>query len=219
MTPMKRINPLRSRATTLSLASLGGTVSCYRHNQNIYSQGSVADSLYYIQAGRVRLITKSKDRASAVTAILGEGDLFGEQCLVGFPLRVSTAIAMIPSLISSIPKQQMTGLLQINNGVSDALVTYLLLALNKYQDRVAELLTLTAKQRLAEVLLRLAYSDNKGASLAEIPKPSQQVLAEMIGTTRPRVNFFMNDFKKHGYISYDGVLEVHKSLREVLRNK
>jgi CRP/FNR family cyclic AMP-dependent transcriptional regulator len=217
---VERASKLPGHTVEFSLgASFGGALSRYRHKQNIYSQGAPADTVFYIQEGMVRLINRSQDRPSAVTAILGDGDLFGAQCLVGFPLRLSSAIAMTPSLIRSIPKQQMTRLLRRKNGISNDLVTYLLLALNKYQDHVTELLTLTAEQRLARVLLRLAHSDNKNAPPAEIPNPCQQVLAEMIGTTRSRVNFFMNDFKKHGYINYDGGLEVRKSLREVLRNK
>ena len=215
---MPHASKVPSHADTLSSgASLGGTVSRYRRNQDVYAQGAAAGSLFYIQEGEVQLTQESNNRRSAVTAVLGEGDFFGEQCLIGFPLRLSTAVAMTPCLIRSIPKQQMSRLLQTENRVLIPLVSYLLLALNKYQDHVAELLTLTAEQRLAEVLLRLAHSDSKGPVLAEIPNPTQQVLAEMIGTTRSRVNFFMNAFEKRGHISYDGGLEVHKSLREVLR--
>jgi CRP/FNR family transcriptional regulator, cyclic AMP receptor protein len=207
-----------SHAETLSSgASLGGTLSHYRRKQNIYKQGMAAGSLFYIQGGGVRLTNESKNRRAAVTAILGEGDFFGAQCLIGFPLRLSTAVAMTGSSIRSIPKQRMIRLLHTKNKVSNFLMSYLLTTLKKYQDHVAALLTFTAEQRLARVLLALAHLDRKGTPIAEVPNPNHQVLADMVGTTRSRINFFMNDFRKRGYISYDGGLEVHKSLRKVLR--
>jgi len=150
---------------------------------------------------------------------LGEGDFFGAQCLIGFPLRLSTAVAMTSSSIRSIPKQRMINLLHTKNKISISLVSYLLSTLKKYQDHVAALLTFTAEQRLARVLLGLAHLDRKGPPIAEVPNPNHQVLADMVGTTRSRINLFMNDFRKQGYISYDGGLEVHKSLRKVLRNE
>ena len=206
-------------ADTLSWgASLGGPVSHYRGKQNIYSQGAPANTLFYIQEGGVRLTNGSNNRHPAVTATLGEGDFFGAQCLAGFPLRLSTAVALTGSLIRSIPKQEMIHMLHTNIEIATSLVSYLLSDLKKYQDHVAELLTFNAEQRLARELLRLAHLDREGPPLAEVPNPSQQVLAEMVGTTRSRVNFFMNDFRKQGYISYDGGLEVHKSLRKVLRS-
>jgi len=209
-----------SHADTLSLGvSLGGTVSHYRRKQDVYTQGVAAGSLFFIQEGEVQLTQESKNRRSAVTAILGKGDFFGEQCLIGFPLRLSTAVAMTGSSIRSIPKQRMIDLLHTKNKISISLVSYLLSTLKKYQDHVAALLTFNAEQRLARVLLALAHLDRKGLPIKEVPNPNHQVLAEMVGTTRPRINHFMNNFRKQGYISYDGGLEVHKSLNKVLRNK
>jgi CRP/FNR family cyclic AMP-dependent transcriptional regulator len=198
---------------------LGGTVSHYRRKQDVYAQGAAAGTLFYIQEGEVQLTQESKNRRSAVTAILGEGDFFGEQCLMGFPVRLSTAVAMTGSSIRSIPKQRIIDLLQTKNKTSISLVSYLLSSLKKYQDHVAALLTFNAEQRLARVLLALAHLDRKGPPIKEVPNPNHQVLADMVGTTRPRINHFMNNFRKQGYISYDGGLEVHKSLNKVLRNK
>jgi CRP-like cAMP-binding protein len=216
---MPHASKVPSHADTLSSgASLGGTVSHYRRKQDVYAQGAAAGTLFYIQEGEVQLTQESKNRHSAVTAILGEGDFFGEQCLIGFPVRLSTAVAMTGCSIRSIPKQRMIDLLQAKNKISISLVSYLLSSLKKYQDHVAALLTFNAEQRLARVLLGLAHLDRKGPPIKEVPNPNQQVLADMVGTTRPRINQFMNNFRKQGYISYDGGLEVHKSLQKVLRN-
>ncbi len=201
-------------------ASLGGTVSRYRRRQNIYTQGAPAYTLFYIQEGGVRLITRTKQRASAVTAILGAHDFFGELCLVGYPLRTSTAVALTTSSIRTINKTKMLEMLRQKNGkTSNSLVAYLLSSVKGYQDHVADLLTSSAAQRLARVLLRLAHLDKGGPPMVEIPKISHRILAEMVGTTRPRVNMFMNQFRKRGYINYDGGLEVHQSLRKVLRGR
>ena len=200
-------------------ASLGGKVSHYRRKQNIYKQGAPAYTLFYIQAGGVQLSSRTKHQPSAVTAILGVGDLFGELCLAGYPLRVSTAVALTASSIRTIQKKEMLRMLRKHNKTSNALVAYLLSSVQKYKDHVSELLTSSAEQRLARVLLRLAHLDKKGPAAVEIPVLSHQVLAEMVGTTRPRVNLFMNRFRKQGFIDYDGGLEVHQSLRKVLRHR
>lgn len=203
-------------------ASLGGKVLHYRNKQNIYEQGSLAPTLFYIQKGGVRLTTHSKDRASAVTALLGVGDFFGELCLAGYPLRVSSAVALTASSIRAINKQKMLYMLRKQNKTSNSLVAYLLSSLKDYREHVADLLTSSAEQRLARVLLRLAHLNKNGSPAVEIPFLSHQVLAEMVGTTRPRVNTFMNRFRRHGYINYnggiDGGMKVHQSLRKVLKN-
>ncbi len=167
----------------------------------------------------MQLSSRTKHQPLAVTAILGVGDLFGELCLAGYPLRVSTAVALTASSIRTIQKKEMLRMLRKNNKTSNALVAYLLSSVQKYKDHVSELLTSSAEQRLARVLLRLAHLDKKGPAAVEIPVLSHQVLAEMVGTTRPRVNLFMNRFRKQGFIDYDGGLEVHQSLRKVLRHR
>jgi len=200
-------------------ASLGGKVSHYRDKENIYKQGTPAYTLFYIQEGGVQLSTRTKQHPSSVTAILGVGDFFGELCLAGYPLRVSTAVALAASSIRTIKKKKMLQMLRKKNKTSNSLVGYLLSSVKNYQDHVADLLTSSAEQRLARVLLRLAHLDKKGPEVVEIPVLSHQVLAEMVGTTRPRVNMFMNRFRKKGFIDYDGGLEVRQSLRKVLRSR
>jgi CRP-like cAMP-binding protein len=170
----------------------------------------------------VRLTTRTKHQAAAVTAILGVNDFFGELCLAGYPLRMSTSVALTASSIRTIKKAKMLQILRKKNKSSNALVAYLLSCVKNYQDHVAELLTSSAELRLARVLLRLAHLDKKGPPVIEIPALSHQVLAEMVGTTRSRVNFFMNLFRKQGFINYhgrDGGLEVHQSLRKTLRGR
>jgi CRP/FNR family cyclic AMP-dependent transcriptional regulator len=218
---MKRKNRITSHLGGFSSgASLGGKVSRYRRKQNIYTQGAPAYTLFYIQEGAVRLTTRTKYQPSAVTAILGVGDLFGELCLAGNPLRMSTAVALTASSIRTIKKTKMLQLLRKkNNKMSNFLVAYLLSSVKKYQDHVADLLTSSAEQRLARVLLRLAHLEKKGPAVVEIPKLSDQVLAEMVGTTRPRINVFMNRFRKRRFINYDVGLNVYQSLRKVLRNR
>jgi CRP-like cAMP-binding protein len=218
---MKRIKKRTSYLAGFSSgASLGGKVSRYRDKQNIYKQGAPAYTLFYIQEGGVRLTTRTKHQPAAVTAILGVHDFFGELCLAGYPLRVSTAVALTASSIRTIKKENMLAMLrQKNNKLSNSLVAYLLTSVKKYRDHVAELLTSSAEHRLARVLLRLAHFGKKGPRVVEIPKISHQVLAEMVGTTRQRVNLFMNRFRKRGFIDYDGgsTLEVRQSLRKALR--
>jgi|SRR5277367_3079043 len=143
----------RQRASPLggfrSGASLGGKVSGYRKKQNIYKQGDPASTLFYIQAGGVRLSTRAKDEAPAVTAILGAHDFFGELCLAGYPLRMSTAVALTASSIRIIKKDKMLELLRKKNKASNSLVTCLLTSVKKYRGHVTDLLTSTAEQRLA----------------------------------------------------------------------
>jgi len=217
---MKRMNNTNSHLGGFnSGASLGGKVSHYRDKQNIYKQGEPAYTLFYIQEGGVRLTTRTKHQPAAVTAILGVHDFFGELCLAGYPLRMSTAVALTASSIRTIKKEKMLQMLRKKNKASNALVAYLLSSVKNYRDHVAHLLTSSAEKRLARILLRLARLRKRGPAVVEIPFLSHNVLAEMVGTTRPRVNLFMNRFRRQGYIDYDGGLEVHQSLRKVLQGR
>jgi CRP/FNR family cyclic AMP-dependent transcriptional regulator len=216
--PMKRRKQTASCIGGISSgASLGGKVLQYRPKQSIYTQGEPASTLFYIQAGAVGLSTRTKHQPSSVTAILGAGDLFGELCLAGYPFRMSTAVALTGSSIRIIQKQAMLQILLTSKKMSNSFVGYLLNSIQKYKDHVSELLTSPAEQRLARVLLRLAQVGKKGPAAAEIPILSHEVLAEMVGTTRSRVTAFMNRFRKKGFINYNGRLDVHQSLRKVLR--
>jgi CRP/FNR family transcriptional regulator, cyclic AMP receptor protein len=215
---MKRKNQKASHLGGFSSGtSLDGKLSRYGEKESIYTQGAPADSVFYILEGGVRLTTRSKYRASAVTAILGVGDFFGELCLVGFPHHVSTAVALTTSSILRIKKQSMMRMLRRKNEMSNSFVSYLLSSIRKYQNQIADLLISSAEQRLARVLLRLAHLDRGDPPIAGLPTVSQQVLAEMVGTTRSHINFFMKRIRKRGFISSNGRIEVRKSLQKVLR--
>jgi CRP-like cAMP-binding protein len=199
--------------------SLGGQVSNYRDNEKIYSQGARAPTLFYIQGGGVRLSIQSEHRGVAVTAILGVHEFFGEQCLVGYPLRLSTAVTLTASSIRTIKKEKMLEFLRTRKKASNFLLSYLLSSVKNHRDQVADLLTFSAEQRLASVLLRLSHLDGKGPATREIPILTHQVLSEMVGTTRSRINVLMNRFRREGYIKYEGGLEVHSSLKKILRKR
>jgi CRP/FNR family cyclic AMP-dependent transcriptional regulator len=195
-----------------------GKLSRYHDKQTIYSQGTLANTLFYIQEGGVRLTTKLNRRPAAVTAILGAGDFFGELCLAGFPRRMSTAVAFTDSSILAVPRETMARMLLQKNKISNYFLSYLLSSTKKYRDHVAEILSLSAEQRLARVLLRLADLDGSGSPIAQLPILNQGDLALIVGTTRMRVNSFMTGFRERGFISYNGRgrIEVHKSLKRVL---
>jgi len=197
-------------------ARLGGEVSSYQEKQNIYRQGEPAETLFYIHKGGVRLSTRRNNRPAAVTAILGVGDFFGELCLADYPFRMSTAVALTTSSIRAIKKARMLQMLRKKNKTSISLVAHLLSNIKNYRDHVADLLNCSAEQRLAHVLLRLVHLGKNGRTGIEIPRLSDKVLAEMVGTTRSRVNEFMNGFRKQGFISYGEGIEVHPSLRKAL---
>jgi CRP-like cAMP-binding protein len=197
-------------------ASLGGKVSRYRIKENIYTEGAPADTLFYIQEGAVRLTTRANNQRSAITVIVGVNDFFGELCLAGYPFRLSTAVALIASSIRTINKEKMLQMLRTKNKTSNSLVAYLLSSIQKHRDYVMDLMASSAEQRLARVLLRLAHLEKNGPAVVEIPVLSHQILAEMVGTTRSRVKFFMNKFRKLGFIKYNGCLQIDNSLLSVV---
>jgi CRP/FNR family cyclic AMP-dependent transcriptional regulator len=197
-------------------AELGGQVSRYRQNQSIYTQGEPAETLFYIQKGAVRLLTARDKRPAAVTAILGTGDFFGELCLADYPLRMCTAVALTSTTIRTINKAKMLQMLRKSSKTSFSLVAHLLSNIKNYRDHVADLLTSSAEQRLAHVLLRLAHLGKNGRTGVKLPHLTDKVLAEMVGTTRSRINAFMNGFKKQGFISCGERIEVHPSLGKIL---
>jgi CRP/FNR family cyclic AMP-dependent transcriptional regulator len=210
---MKHINRLASHLAGFSSgASLGGKVSHYRVKENIYTEGTPADTLFYIQEGAVRLTTRANRQRLAITVIVGVNDFFGELCLAGYPFRLSTAVALIASSIRTIDKEKMLQMLRTKNKTSNSLVAYLLSSIKKHRDHVMDLMTSSAEQRLARILLRLAHLEKNGPAVVEIPVLSHQILAEMVGTTRSRVNFFMNKFRKLGFIKYNGCLQIDNSL-------
>jgi CRP/FNR family transcriptional regulator, cyclic AMP receptor protein len=197
-------------------ANLGGKISRYRRNQSIYTQGESANELFFIQKGAVRLSTRRHKRAAAVTGILGAGDFFGELCLADYPLRMSTAVTLTASTIRTIQKPKMLQMLRKNNKTSFSLLAHLLSKTKNYRDHVADLLTSSAEHRLAHVLLRLAHLAKNGRMGVQVPHLTDTLLAEMVGTTRSRVNAFMNRFRKKGFISDTGGIEVYPSLQKAL---
>jgi CRP/FNR family transcriptional regulator, cyclic AMP receptor protein len=200
-----------------STVSLGGEVARYRAKQTIYAQGSLADTLFYIQEGGVQLIVESK-RRPLTAATVGVGDLFGELCLAGVRRRRCTAVALTACSIRAIEKAKMLAELR-QNTIAKALVSCLLSSIQEYQDHAVDLLTSSVEERLARVLLRLAGHDRQGGPsfVHDVPNLSDSALAAMVGATRPRVNVFMNQFRRRGFIDYEDGLHVHTSLRTVLR--
>jgi CRP-like cAMP-binding protein len=200
-------------------ASLAGEVSQYRQKQNIYTQGEPAETLFYIQKGGVRLSTRRNNRPAAVTAILGVGDFFGELCLGDYPLRMSTAVALTASSIRTIRKDNILQMISGENETSRSLLAHLLSRVKSYRDHVADLLTCSAEQRLAHVLLQLAHLGKNGRTGVKLPHLTDKVLAEMVGTTRSRINAFMNQFRKQGFISNAEGIEVRPSLRKAFGSR
>jgi CRP/FNR family transcriptional regulator, cyclic AMP receptor protein len=214
---MRRANHKASHLGGFSSGEcLGGEVSSYRDKQNIYTQGEPASTLFYIQKGGVRLSTRRNNRPAAVTAILGVGDFFGELCLADYPLRMCTAVTLTACSIRTIKKAKMLQLIGAKNKTSRSLLAHLLSNIKNYRDHVADLLTSSAEQRLAHVLLRLAHLGKNGQTGVKIPHQTDTVLAEMVGTTRSRINVFMNAFKKQGFIGCKDGIEVRPSLRKAL---
>jgi len=186
--------------------------------QAIFSQGEAADTVFYIQKGKVRLTVVSQIGKEAVLAILGEGEFFGEGGLAGQPLRMGSATAMTDCELMRIDKKAMMLSLHREHTMSDMFVAYLLARNIRYEEDLVDQLFNSSEKRLARILLLLAHFGKEGVPQTVIPKISQETLAEMIGTTRSRVSFFMNKFRKLGFVDYDGGsgLQVHSSLLSIL---
>jgi CRP/FNR family transcriptional regulator, cyclic AMP receptor protein len=184
--------------------------------QHIYAQGDPADSIFYIQKGKIRLTVVSKIGKEATIGILGEGNFFGEGSLAGQLLRMGSAAAMTDCQVLRIEKHAMVEVLHREQTLSDLFVSYLLARNIRYEEDLVDQLFNSSEKRLARVLLMLAHFGKDGIPEPVIPKISQETLAEMVGTTRSRVSFFMNRFRKLGFIEYNGTLEVHSSLLNVV---
>jgi CRP/FNR family cyclic AMP-dependent transcriptional regulator len=202
----------------LMKANGGRTLATYRSNRSIFVQGGPADAVFYIQKGRVKLTVVSKQGKEAVVALLGEGDFFGEGCLAGQPLRMATAVTLSPCSIMKVEKAGMVHLLHDEPLFSEMFVAHLLSRNIKIEEDLVDQLFNSSEKRLARVLLLLANFGKEGKPEMVIPKMSQQTLAEIIGTTRSRVSFFMNRFRKLGFIDYNGRLKIHSSLLTIVLN-
>lgn len=194
----------------------GREIVAFRRKRPIFSQGDAGDDVFYVQKGKVRLTVLSKDGKEATLGILSTGDFFGEGCLIGQSLRMATATAMTDCTLLRVEKKAMMRVLHEEHSFSDMFVTYLLQQNIRREEDLVDQLFNSSEKRLARILLLLAHFGKEGAAETIIPKISQETLAEMVGTTRPRVSFFMNKFRKMGFIDYNGGLQVHSSLLGVV---
>jgi CRP-like cAMP-binding protein len=190
----------------------------YGRHETVFRQGDVCDAVMYIRTGGVKLSVRSKIGRDVVVAMLGPGDFFGEGCLAGQPFRTGTATAITPAAIVYVKKAQMIRLLRRQHAMSDRFIAHLLARNIRTEEDLVDQLFNTSEKRLARALLLLARYGNNEKPVRVVSKISQETLAEMIGTTRSRVNMFLNKFKKLGFIEYDGMvpLKVNSSLLSVV---
>ena len=202
--------------TFLSKVGNGKTGLTPPKKQILYSQGDAADAVFYIQGGRVKLTVVSKQGREAVVAILEQGSFLGESCLAGQPVRTETATTLEASSIVRIDKGAMIRVLHEEPTFAQLFMSYLLTHSMRIQEDLVDQLFNSSEKRLARILLLLAHYGKEGKPEPVIAKVSQEMLAEMIGTTRSRVSFFMNKFRKLGFIDYNGGMHVHSSLLNVV---
>jgi CRP/FNR family cyclic AMP-dependent transcriptional regulator len=209
-----KINPKLSFEVQIFLAkeSEGRTMSLYQRNQVIYSQGEPADSIFYIQEGKVKVTVLSDQKKEAIVAILEAGDFCGEGCLGTQRLRTATAVALEECQIIRLEKATMIGFLRNEPQFSEKFISHLLARNIRVEADLVDQLFNSSERRLARLLVILAKFGSEGKDVRIIPKISQETLAEMIGTSRERVNFFMNKFRKMGLIDYHRHLEIRSSL-------
>jgi CRP/FNR family cyclic AMP-dependent transcriptional regulator len=190
----------------------GKTVLTFHKNETVFSQGEAADKVFYIQKGRVKVVVLSEQGKEAVVGIFEPGQFFGEGCLNGHPLRISTTTALEDCVITAITKTAMLAVLHSQLKFSELFMSYLLSRNSRIEEDLIDQLFNSSEKRLARLLLLLANFGKDGSPQPIKVQVSQETLAEMIGTTRSRVSFFMNRFRKLGFISYNGEIEVHNSL-------
>jgi CRP/FNR family transcriptional regulator, cyclic AMP receptor protein len=200
----------------LSSVDGGRTIASYRKDEKIFSQGNPADAVFYIQEGKVKVCVISEAGKEAVVALHGKGDFFGEGCLTGQPLRLATVTAMTECVIMRLTKGAIVRVLHDEPTFSEIFVSYLLARNARVEEDLVDQLFNSSEKRLARVLLLMANFGKEGKPQPVIAKLSQETLAEIIGTTRSRVSTFMNKFRDLGFINYNGELEVHQSLLNVI---
>jgi CRP-like cAMP-binding protein len=200
----------------LATVNGGRTISAYRQDGTVFVQGDVADSVFYIQKGKVKVTVLSEQGKEAVIAILGPDEFCGEGCLTGQKRRIATATAMTDCEVMRLEKQTMIDALHNQPAFSEFFVKHLLVRTLRVEEDLVDQLFNSSEKRLARALLLLANFGKEGRHEAIIAKVSQETLADMIGTTRSRVSFFMNKFRKLGFIDYNGHMEVHSSLLNVV---
>jgi CRP/FNR family transcriptional regulator, cyclic AMP receptor protein len=206
--------------TFLATIGVGRNQLTFARKQGIFAQGDTADAVFYVQEGKVKLTVVSKTGREATIGLLSEGDFFGEGALAGQTLRMGSAAAMTDCEILRIDKRAMMDALHREHAFSDLFVAYLLSRNVRYEEDLVDQLFNSSEKRLARVLLLLAHFGKEGVPEPVVPRISQESLAEMVGTTRSRVSFFMNRFRKLGFVDYsggpDGGLQVHSSLLSVV---
>ena len=203
----------------LESSGLSKTIKEYRRGENIFTQGDTCDDVMYIQTGGIKLSVLSKTGREAVVGMLGPGDFFGEGCLAGQPVRMGSATAITPSVILLVAKERMVRLLHRQHEMSDRFIAHMLARNIRIEEDLVDQLFNSSEKRLARALLLLArYGKQDGGAARMVPKISQETLAKMVGTTRSRVNFFLNKFKKLGFIEYNGEipLKINSSLVSVV---
>jgi CRP-like cAMP-binding protein len=213
-----RAAPAFNAQTFLKSAGVAKRVAQYGRGEAVFTQGDACKHVMYIQAGGIKLSVLSKTGKEAVVAMLGPGDFFGEGSLAGQPFRMGSATAITPSTILLVDKQQMVRLLHKQHAMSDRFIAHLLARNVRIEEDLIDQLFNSSEKRLARTLLLLARYGKQDMPVRVVPRISQATLAEMIGTTRSRVNFFLNKFKKLGFIEYDGELplKVNSSLLSVV---
>jgi len=200
----------------LARLGAGKTILNIKKNQHVFEQGDVADTVFFIQTGRVKLTVVSQQGKEAVVGILEAGQFFGEGCLNGHTLRIATTTAMEECVITSITKEAMLATLRSEPKFSELFMAYLLTRNSRVEEDLIDQLFNSSEKRLARLLLLLAHFGKEGIPQPILADISQETLAEMIGTTRSRVSYFMNKFRKLGFVTYNGHLEVHSSLLSVV---
>jgi CRP-like cAMP-binding protein len=218
MTPKVKLKAKAPFNPKLFLAKVGRgrQIMDFRKAQTVFAQGDAAAAIYYVQKGKIKITVVSDQGKEAVIALLGEGDFFGEGCLAGQPRRMSTVTALTACSIVRIAKADAVRVLHEEPAFSEMFLNYLLSRNIRIEEDLVDQLFNSSEKRLARVLLLLANFGKEGKPETVIPKISQQTLAEIVGTTRSRVSFFMNKFRKLGFVSYNGRLEVHSSLLNVV---
>jgi len=194
----------------------GRTLREYRRGTAIFGQGDPADAVFFVQRGKVKLTVLSRQGKQAVIALLGPGEFFGEGGLAGQPVRMATAVALTDCSIIRLAKPAMVQALHRDPVFAETFTTYLLSRNIRMEEDLVDQLFNSSEKRLARILLLLANFGKEGRPEPVVPKISQEMLAEMVGTTRSRISFFMNKFRKLGFVAYNGRLEVHSSLLHVV---
>jgi CRP/FNR family cyclic AMP-dependent transcriptional regulator len=211
-----RTVPVFDAQAFLDTAGVSRKVAEFRKKETIFSQGDPAKHVLYIQKGGVRLSVVNETGKEAVVAVLGPGDFFGEGCLAGQPIRIGSAMAIAATAVLMIEKKEMMRVLHAEHEFSDRFITHMLSRNIRVEEDLVDQLFNSSEKRLARTLLLLARYGTQDKPQMVLPKISQEMLAEMVGTTRSRVNFFMNKFRRLGFIKYNGTLQINTALLSVV---